>query len=178
MINFTISISLVEGSRLVSITMGNAQVGDRGIMGLSECEQRVLDGIKSALYTGDPKFSSTVAGNIFNFPEENDAPRGFSARIFALMLLGLLMLIGGVALFSMNNRFIVLPVAGFSLMFGSSVWVLTDVGRQEKASFTPGLGFGKSKSRTAESRRGAPDSRDSSDDSTLGSRFRGRFEGH
>ncbi|WP_431832471.1 DUF3040 domain-containing protein [Corynebacterium amycolatum] len=177
MINFVVSALLVEGSRLASIAVGNAQVGDGGIVGLSEHEQRMLDEIESALYAEDPKFSSTMAGNAFSFPEENSAPRGFSIQVFALMLLGLLMLIGGVALFSVSNWFIVLSVAGFGLMFGSGVWALTGAGKQEKSSSASGLNFGKSKSGAAKSRRGASGGRGFSGDSTLESRFRGRFEG-
>lgn len=147
-------------------------------MGLSEHEQRMLDEIESALYAEDPKFSSTMAGNAFSFPEENSAPRGFSLQVIALMLLGLLMLIGGVAVFSVSTWFIALSVAGFILMFGSGVWALTGAGKKGKTGKTAsssGFGFGKSGS--PKGRRGAFGGRGTSGDSTLESRFRGRFEG-
>lgn len=146
-------------------------------MGLSEHEQRMLDEIESALYAEDPKFSSTMAGNAFSFPEEKGAPRGFSIQVIALMLLGLLMLIGGVALFSVSAWFIVLSVAGFGLMFGAGVWALTGAGKQGKGNSSQGLSFGKSKPGLAKGRRGVSGGRGSSGDSTLESRFRGRFEG-
>lgn len=145
-------------------------------MGLSEHEQRMLDEIESALYAEDPKFSSTMSGDAFSFPEENSAPRGFSIQVIALILLGLLMLIGGVALFSVSAWFIALSVAGFILMFGSGIWALTGAGKKGKASSSAGFGRGKSGS-SKKGHRGASGGRGSAGDSTLESRFRGRFEG-
>ena len=62
-------------------------------MPLSEHEQRMLDQIESALYAEDPKFASNVRGGRMRAPSSR---RRFQAA--ALFVLGLVLLIAGVAL--------------------------------------------------------------------------------
>lgn len=90
-------------------------------MSLSEKEQRALREIEQSLLADDPKFGSSVAGG-----------RGFGAsgtpgitlRGIAIAVVGLVMLIGGVALAQQNLGFIALSVVGFLVMFGAGVWML------------------------------------------------------
>jgi hypothetical protein len=88
---------------------------------LSEQEQRALREIEQSLLADDPKFGTSVAGG-----------RGFGAagtpgitlRGVALAVVGLVMLIGGVALAQQSLWFIALSVIGFLVMFGAGVWML------------------------------------------------------
>ena len=66
-------------------------------MGLSEQEQRMLAEIESALYAEDPKFGSAMSGKSMGL-ESGGTPRGFSPRVIAIIGVGLLLLIGGMAL--------------------------------------------------------------------------------
>lgn len=145
-------------------------------MGLSEQEQRMLDEIESALYAEDPKFGSAMSGRAFSLEEDEGESRGFSLQVIALILLGLLMLLGGVALFTVSAWFIALSVAGFVLMFGAGVWALTGHGGGSGAN---GLSFVRPADGGREKFGGARKARSpkSSGGSSLESRFRGRFEG-
>ena len=62
-------------------------------MPLSEHEQRMLDQIESALYAEDPKFASTVRGG-----RMRAASSRRRLQAVALFVLGLVLLIAGVAL--------------------------------------------------------------------------------
>ncbi len=144
-------------------------------MGLSEQEQRMLDEIESALYAEDPKFGSTMSGRSGGF--DDDAPRrGFNIQVVALLVLGLLMLIGGVALnIAMENLWLIsISVAGFLLMFGACVWALMPDSSSSKKgmSFSGASGAGSS-SRTNKN-QGQRKSKPSS--SRLEDRFRNRFD--
>lgn len=146
-------------------------------MGLSEQEQRMLDEIESALYAEDPKFTSTMSGNAFTFSEEGGQKRGFSIQVIALIALGLLMLLGGVALFSVSHWFIALSIAGFGLMFGAGIWALTGSPKpgakssnrsSAKGGATVGQRFGRAPRNVGQAKGG--------DGPTLEDRFRDRFE--
>ena len=88
-------------------------------MSLSEQEQRALREIEQSLLAEDPRFGASVSGG-----PGLDASPVLVLRGVALGVLGLVMLVGGVALAQVSLWFIALSVAGFLLMFGAGVWVL------------------------------------------------------
>ncbi|EOM78137.1 DUF3040 domain-containing protein [Rhodococcus rhodnii] len=93
-------------------------------MPLSEHEQRMLDQIESALYAEDPKFASHVRGGRI---------RGASSRrrmqSIALFVLGLVLLVAGVALPLQPGGFPVISLVGFLVMFGAGVLLLWGGGK-------------------------------------------------
>ncbi len=102
-------------------------------MPLSEHEQRLLDQIESALYAEDPKFASTVR-----------AGRGLSGgrrrgvQAVAVFVLGLVLLVGGVALPFKPGGVPVVSVLGFLVMFGAGVLLLIGRGQAPAAEATNG----------------------------------------
>ncbi|MDN6099173.1 MULTISPECIES: DUF3040 domain-containing protein [Corynebacterium] len=94
-------------------------------MSLSEQEQRALREIEQSLLADDPKFGASV-GTASSFGN----PRGgaLTLRGVALVVVGLLMLVGGVALAQQSIWFIGISIVGFLLMFGSGVWMLRGSG--------------------------------------------------
>jgi len=86
---------------------------------LSEHEQRMLDQIESALYAEDPKFASNVRGGRMRAPSSR---RRFQAA--ALFVLGLVLLIAGVALPLKPGGFPIISLFGFLFMFGAGVLFL------------------------------------------------------
>lgn len=119
-------------------------------MPLSEHEQRMLDQIESALYAEDPKFASTVRGKRMGMASNR---RRLQAG--ALFVLGLTLLIAGVALPVKPGGFPIISLLGFLVMFGAGVLVLVD-GRRRSTSVphpaeripervvSPPLGVGRS----------------------------------
>ena len=88
-------------------------------MPLSEHEQRMLDQIESALYAEDPKFASTVkAGRL----RAASSRRRLQAA--ALFVLGLVLLVAGVALPIKPGGFPIISLIGFIVMFGAGVLLL------------------------------------------------------
>lgn len=98
-------------------------------MSLSEQEQRALREIEQSLLAEDPGFGASVAGG-----RGLGASPGRLFRGIALGVLGLVMLIGGVALAQSSLWFIALSVAGFLLMFAAGVWVLRGSGDEGAVS--------------------------------------------
>ncbi|QGU05014.1 DUF3040 domain-containing protein [Corynebacterium comes] len=90
-------------------------------MSLSEQEQRALREIELSLLADDPKFGSSVAGD-HGFG--GSGTPGITLRGIAIAVVGLVMLIGGVALAQQNLWFIALSVVGFLVMFGAGLWML------------------------------------------------------
>ena len=90
-------------------------------MSLSEQEQRALREIEQSLLADDPKFGSSVAGD-HGFGASGTP--GLTLRGIALAVLGLVLLIGGVALAQQSLWFIALSVVGFLVMFGAGLWML------------------------------------------------------
>lgn len=99
-------------------------------MPLSEHEQRLLEQIERALYAEDPKFASTVRGGRLRKPTRRRRVQGV-----ALFVLGLLMLVVGVVIQSVQSggggmiALIVLSVLGFVVMLGGSVLAVTSTGK-------------------------------------------------
>ncbi|TCN51668.1 DUF3040 family protein [Rhodococcus sp. SMB37] len=137
-------------------------------MPLSEHEQRMLDQIESALYAEDPKFASTVRGKRMGMASNR---RRLQAG--ALFVLGLTLLIAGVALPVKPGGFPIISLLGFLVMFGAGVLVLVD-GRRRSTSGTASGGADSGKGGKS-STRGR---KKSSDGFThrMEERFRRRFE--
>ncbi|MEE2031521.1 DUF3040 domain-containing protein [Rhodococcus chondri] len=138
-------------------------------MPLSEHEQRMLDQIESALYAEDPKFASTVRGSRLG-----SASNRRRLQAGALFVLGLTLLIAGVALPVKPGGFPVISLLGFLVMFGAGVLVLVDGRRRSTPGAAPsGSGSGKggsgSGSRNAKKSTGGFTNR-------MEERFRRRFE--
>ncbi|NLU82911.1 DUF3040 domain-containing protein [Rhodococcus sp. HNM0569] len=141
-------------------------------MPLSEHEQRMLDQIESALYAEDPKFASHVRGGRL---------RAASSRrrlqSIALFVLGLVLLIAGVALPFKPGGFPIISLVGFLVMFGAGVLLLWGGGRLKSVpsasdappgdSGTPSSGRGK---------RAGPRKSGGGFSARMEDRFRKRFE--
>lgn len=91
-------------------------------MALSEQEQKLLREIEESLMADDPKFGSSVTAA----PVNRSAGTGFrpTMRSVALIVLGLVLLISGVALAAESLWFIALSILGFVVMFIGGVWAL------------------------------------------------------
>lgn len=113
-------------------------------MPLSEHEQRLLEQIERALYAEDPKFASTVRGAKMRRPSRRRRLQGA-----ALFLLGLVLLIVGIALPLRAFEVPVISVFGFLVMFAGAVLALLG-GRKrggagsEEATDSAGRGSGRS----------------------------------
>ncbi|MCX6493486.1 MAG: DUF3040 domain-containing protein [Rhodococcus sp.] len=88
-------------------------------MPLSEHEQRMLDQIESALYAEDPKFASHVRGGRVRAASSK---RRFQAA--ALFVVGLVLLVAGVALSTNSLGYLVVSLIGFLFMFGAGALFL------------------------------------------------------
>lgn len=129
-------------------------------MSLSEQEQRALREIERSLLADDPTFGASVAAdNTFSGGRGSVTLRGV-----AIAVVGLILLIAGVALAQVSFWFIALSIAGFLVMLGAGVWMLR----------TPNTGG----SGEAEGKRGGRQPRDGSSPSKLEENFRRRFEGN
>lgn len=128
-------------------------------MALSEQEQKALRGIEQALMAEDPKFSKTVTRGSAN------SSGGFTLRGVAVFVLGLVLLIAGVALSQANLAFVILGVLGFLVMFGAGVWMLR--GKRTHKPFAAAGGKSKTKAQTGNSSLG----------DKMEENFRRRFEG-
>ena len=138
-------------------------------MGLSEQEQRMLAEIESALYAEDPKFGSAMSGKSMGL-DSGGTSRGFSPRVIAIIGVGLLLLIGGMALANISLWFVTLSVVGFLAMFGAGVWALTGTGDKPGLVSVGSSAKGGGKSNKAKKPRKPRQS------GGLEDRFRGRFE--
>jgi hypothetical protein len=102
---------------------------------LSEHEQRLLDQIESALYADDPKFASNVRG-----ARVRTATRKRRLQAVFLFVLGLVVLIAGVALGLPTIAVVAVSVVGFLMMFGSAVVLVTGRGAPGVAPSGPAPG--------------------------------------
>ncbi len=89
--------------------MATVLVPGGGTVPLSEHEQRMLDQIESALYAEDPKFASTVRGSRLGMAGSR---RRLQAG--ALFVVGLALLIAGVALPVKPGGFPIISCSAFS----------------------------------------------------------------
>lgn len=81
-------------------------------MALSEQEKRMLEEIERALIAEDPRLARRASASGGSAPTF-----ALGIRSVALMMLGLVMLIGGIALAQTSLWFVVLSVLGFLVMF-------------------------------------------------------------
>lgn len=91
-------------------------------MALSEQEMRALREIEQSLLADDPKFGASVApaaGNGVSHPTGR-----LTMRSFALIVLGLVLLLGGVALASMSLWTVLLSIVGFGVMLYGGIMAL------------------------------------------------------
>ncbi|MGV9413963.1 DUF3040 domain-containing protein [Nocardia sp. NPDC003693] len=88
-------------------------------MPLSEHEQRMLEQIESALYAEDPKFASTVRGGRLR-----SATGRRRLQSAALFVLGLFLLVAGIAAPVKLGDFPIISLIGFIVMFGAGVLLL------------------------------------------------------
>lgn len=95
-------------------------------MPLSEHEQRLLEQIERALYAEDPKFASSVRGGRLRKPSRRRRTQGW-----ALFVVGLVLLVAGIAVPFQPGGVPVVSVLGFLVMFGGALLVLSTLGRKE-----------------------------------------------
>ncbi|WP_328411390.1 DUF3040 domain-containing protein [Nocardia sp. NBC_00403] len=88
-------------------------------MPLSEHEQRMLEQIESALYAEDPKFASSVRGGRLR---STSSRRRLQAA--ALFVLGLFLLVAGIAAPVKLGDFPIISLIGFIVMFAAGVLLL------------------------------------------------------
>lgn len=93
-------------------------------MPLSEHEQRMLEQIESALYAEDPKFASSVRGGRLR---TTSSRRRLQAA--ALFVLGLFLLVAGIAAPVKPGGFPIISLVGFIVMFGAGVLLLIGSGK-------------------------------------------------
>ena len=91
-------------------------------MALSDQEQQLLREIEESLLADDPKFGASVS-SASRFQDGPETGR-LTIRSLALIVLGLCLLVGGVALATHSLWFVSLSVVGFIVMFAGGVWAL------------------------------------------------------
>ena len=141
-------------------------------MPLSEHEQRMLDQIESALYAEDPKFASSVRGGRMRAASTR---RRFQAA--ALFVIGLVLLIAGVALPFKPGGFPIISLVGFAFMFGSGVLLLLRSSKPGPSSSDAEEGDGPRANQSARgSSGGAKRPKPKGFTSRMEDRFRKRFD--
>ncbi|AKE41570.1 hypothetical membrane protein [Corynebacterium kutscheri] len=112
-------------------------------MALSEQEQRALREIERSLMAEDPKFGTSVSGG------GAGTTGTLTLRGIAVIVIGLLLLVGGVALSQQSLWFVSLSIIGFLVMLGGAVWMLRsqssfdkEISRSVKKSKKGSSGFG------------------------------------
>lgn len=91
-------------------------------MSLSEQEQQMLREIERSLLEEDPRFASSVSRE----SGYTDTPQGgqLTMRSVALLVLGIVLLLGGVALASVTTWAVLISVVGFGVMMAGGVMAL------------------------------------------------------
>ncbi|MGW5730361.1 DUF3040 domain-containing protein [Nocardia beijingensis] len=102
-------------------------------MPLSEHEQRMLEQIESALYAEDPKFASSVRGGRLR---STSSRRRLQAA--ALFVLGLFLLVAGIAAPVKPGGFPIISLIGFIVMFGAGVLLLLGTSKSIAKNERPG----------------------------------------
>ncbi|MGQ4600488.1 DUF3040 domain-containing protein [Nocardia sp. R6R-6] len=137
-------------------------------MPLSEHEQRMLEQIESALYAEDPKFASSVRGGRLR---STSSRRRLQAA--ALFVLGLFLLVAGIAAPVKPGGFPIISLIGFIVMFGAGVLLLLGtakaVGKNDRSGGGDASSGGGSGGRGRQRKSGRFSER-------MEDRFRRRFE--
>ncbi|MBZ8178157.1 DUF3040 domain-containing protein [Corynebacterium poyangense] len=89
-------------------------------MSLSDQERQMLREIEQSLLADDPRFGARVGHD----DSYSNPVSGLTLRGVALTVLGLVLLLGGVALAQTSLWWVALSVCGFALMLGSGIWML------------------------------------------------------
>lgn len=87
-------------------------------MALSEQEQQALREIERSLMNDDPKFGAAVSGDGFG------SGGAITLRGIAVIVIGLVMLVGGVALSQNSLWFVAISIIGFLVMLAGGIWML------------------------------------------------------
>ncbi|WP_338891632.1 DUF3040 domain-containing protein [Rhodococcus sovatensis] len=142
-------------------------------MPLSEHEQRMLDQIESALYAEDPKFASHVRSGRMRTASSK---RRFQAA--ALFVLGLVLLVAGLALPFKPGGFPVVSLVGFAFMFGAGVlFLLGGPGKGGSAPQEDAASSGAADSKSSgQKSKPKPGRKGGGFTSRMEDRFRRRFE--
>lgn len=135
-------------------------------MSLSEQEQRALREIERSLLADDPKFGASVSESSSSFG--GDGGGAITLRGVALVVLGLVVMIGGVALAQQSLWFVALSVLGFLLMFGAGVWMLRGDSSSSKSNKSARSSKKSNKQRSSSKQGGVS--------SKMEENFRRRFE--
>lgn len=90
-------------------------------MSLSEQEQRTLREIEQSLLAEDPRFGNRLPSGA-GFAGQGGGR--LTMRSAALLVLGLVLLIGGVALAALSVWFVAVSVVGFAIMLAGGVLAL------------------------------------------------------
>ena len=91
-------------------------------MALSEQEQQMLREIEESLLAEDPKFGSTATSRT-SF-DAMPADGKLTMRSLAIIVLGLVLLVGGMALAAQSVWFVTISIIGFAVMFFGGLWAL------------------------------------------------------
>ncbi|WP_454199124.1 DUF3040 domain-containing protein [Nocardia sp. Marseille-Q1738] len=137
-------------------------------MPLSEHEQRMLEQIESALYAEDPKFASSVRGGRLR---STSSRRRLQAA--ALFVLGLFLLVAGIAAPVKPGGFPIISLIGFIVMFGAGVLLL--LGTSKNAAKNDRSGGGDTSSGGGSGGRGRQ-RKSGGFSERMEDRFRRRFE--
>lgn len=135
-------------------------------MPLSEHEQRMLKEIESALYADDPKFASSVRKT------GATGTRRPAGLVVTLGILGVALLLGGLALDVKPGGFPVLSLVGFLVMFAAGVLAL----RSPSSSDSTGLKTGGGSKLSGKGRTTSKSAEGGTYSSRMEDRFRRRFE--
>ncbi|WP_175934715.1 DUF3040 domain-containing protein [Corynebacterium sp. Marseille-P4321] len=91
-------------------------------MALSEQEMRALREIEQSLLAEDPKFGSSVEREVGYGPSAQTGK--LTMRSVALVVLGIVLLLAGVALASWNMWTVVISIIGFGVMLAGGIMAL------------------------------------------------------
>ena len=95
-----------------------------GTVALSEHEQQMLKEIEQSLLSEDPKFGAVVTDGDFAQSKGTVTLRGI-----AIVVIGLVLLVTGVALSQMSLWWLSLSILGFLVMVAGGMWMLRGGGK-------------------------------------------------
>lgn len=143
-------------------------------MPLSEHEQRMLDEIESGLYADDPKFASNV--------RRSSSSSGISPNLWKFVLVGLVglaLLIVGLAFGPKPAGFPIVSLLGFIIMFGAGVGALLSSSSSHKKKGETSAGTDKKSPKNGPRGHAGPSAKKKQSGNfsdRMEERFRRRFE--